>query len=232
MESIEVKGKRLKLKGFLCPFGGLGVLVCFMLCAFSFQPAKAQTFDEWFAQGKTQIKYLIQQISALSACESDLKQGYHIVSGELNSIKNFTGSEYSLHQGYYNSLSQVNPLVKKSTDLTTIQSEQQSIISQFNAISNLTGLSAAEQTYIQNVAQNLMSECNKDLGELQAVLTPGKLVMSDDERIKRINKVTASIKDKYVFTCSFCTQVRVLSVQRGNDSNTNSTLQKLYGINP
>ena len=232
MESIKVKGKRLKLKGFLSPFRGLGLLLCFMLCAFSFQPAKAQTFDEWFAQGKTQVKYLIQQISALSACESSLKQGYHIVSGELSSIKNFSGSEYSLHQGYYNLLSQVNPLVKNSTDMKLIQSEQQSIIRQFNAISNLSALSAAEQAYIQNVAQNLMSECNKDLEELQAVLTPGKLVMSDDERIKRINKVTASIKDKYVFTCSFCTQVRVLGLQRGNDTNSNGTLQKLYGINP
>jgi hypothetical protein len=228
MESIKVKAERRKVKGFLTT----GVAWCFMLCAFSFQPAKAQSFDEWFAQGKTQVKYLIQQISALSACESSLKQGYHIVSGELSSIKNFSGSEYSLHQDYYNSLSQVNPLVKNSTDMTAIQSEQQSIISQFNAINNLSGLSEAEQAYIQNVAQNLMSECNKDLEELQAVLTPGKLVMPDDERIKRINKVTASIKDKYVFSCSFCTKVRVLALQRINDNNSTSTLQKLYGINP
>jgi hypothetical protein len=228
MESIEVKAERRKVKGFLTT----GVAWCFMLCAFSFQPAKAQSFDEWFAQGKTQVKYLMQQIAALSTCESSLTQGYHIVSGELSSIKNFSGSEYSLHQGYYNSLSQVNPLVKNSTDMTAIQSEQQSIISQFNAINNLSGLSAAEQAYVQNVAQNLMSECNKDLEELQAVLTPGKLVMPDDDRIKRINKVTASIKDKYVFSCSFCTKVRVLAVQRVNDSNSTSTLQKLYGINP
>jgi hypothetical protein len=228
MESIKVTAKRRKVRGFLTT----GVAWCFMLCAFSFQPAKAQSFDEWFAQGKTQVKYLIQQIAALSTCESSLKQGYHIVSGELSSIKNFSGSEYSLHQGYYNSLSQVNPLVKKSTDMTAIQSEQESMISQFNSINNLSGLSAAEQAYIQNVAQNLMSECNKDLEELQAVLTPGKLVMPDDERVKRINKVTASIKDKYVFSCSFCTKVRVLALQRVNDSNSNSTLQKLYGINP
>jgi len=219
-----------KVKALLSPFRGLGLLL--LLLTASANTTKAQSFDEWFSQGKTQVKYLIQQISALSTCESSLKQGYHIVSGELSSIKNFSGNEYSLHQGYYNSLSQVNPLVKNSTDMTAIQYEQQTIISQFNAISNLSGLSAAEQTYIQNVAQNLMSECNKDLEELQTVLTPGKLAMSDDERIKRINKVTASIKDKYVFSCSFCTKVRVLAVQRVNDSNSNSRLQKLYGINP
>ena len=220
----------IKVKALLSPIRGLGLL--FLLLTVSATITKAQSFDEWFSQGKTQVKYLIQQISALNACESSLKQGYHIVSGELSSIKNFSGSEYSLHQGYYNSLSQVNPLVKNSTDMKLIQSEQQSIIRQFNAISNLSGLSAAEQAYIQNVAQNLMAECNKDLEELQTVLTPGKLIMSDDERIKRINKVTASIKDKYVFTCSFCTQVRVLTLQRSNESNSNGILQKLYGINP
>jgi len=232
MELNNEKPERLKVKGFLSPFRGLGLLLCFMFCAFSFQPAKAQTFDEWFAQSKTQIKYLIQQISALYTCERDLKQGYHIVTSELSSIRNFTGGEYGLHQRYYNSLSHVNPLVKNSTDMAAIQSEQQSIINQFNAINDLSGLSAAEQAYIQNIAQNIMAECNIDMEELQMVLTPGKLVMSDDERIKRINKITASIKDKYVFTSSFCTQVRVLVVQRGSDGNTNGTLQKLYGINP
>jgi len=219
-----------RLKTLLSPFKGLGLLL--LLLTASATTTKAQTFADWFEQGKTLIKNLEQQIAALNACETGIKQGYNIAKSEWGVIGNFKNGELTLHQNYYSSLSQVNPKIKSNTDIATIQSEQQSIIRQFNAISNLSGLSAAEQAYIQNVTQNLMAECNKDLEELQTVLTPGKMVMSDDERIKRINKVTASIKDKYVFTCSFCTQVRVLSLQRGNDTNSNGTLQKLYGINP
>lgn len=227
MESSKVKSERPKLKGIVRV-----TFLTFITLTTFLTNVHAQTFDDWFEQGKTLIKNMEKQIAALNACETGIKQGYNIAKNEWGSISNFKNGELTLHENYYSSLSQVNPLVKNSTDMTTIQSEQQSIISQFNAISSLPGLSATEQTYISSVAQNLMAELGKDLDGLQAVLSPGQLVMSDDQRIKRINKITASIKDKYVFTCTFCTQVRVLAVQKNGDSNSNGTLQKLYGINP
>jgi hypothetical protein len=206
-------------------------LCCFLLCAFTFQIAKAQTFAEWFSQKKTQIKYLTEQIAALNACETSLRQGYNMLHSEWSSIGNFKNGEFGLHQDYYNSLSQVNPQVKSSIDLTTIQSEQQSIISQFNALQHLTDLSASEQTYIGLVQQNVINQCAKDLTDLQTVLTSGNLVMTDDERIKRINQLTAAIKDKYLFTCSFCVQVRLLAIQHNRDNQNIQTLNQLHGIN-
>jgi hypothetical protein len=206
-------------------------LCCFLLCAFNFQLAKAQTFAEWFSQKKTQIKYLTQQIAALNACETPLKQGYNMLYSEWSAIGNFKNGEFGLHQDYYNSLSQVNPLVKSSTDLPTIQAEQQSIISQFNSVQHLSGLSASEQAYIGLVQQNVIDQCAKDLNDLQAVLTSGELVMTDDERIKRIDQLSAAIKDKYLFTCSFCTQVRLMAIQRNQDNQSIQTLNQLYGIN-
>jgi hypothetical protein len=229
MEFSKMKGKRVKARSSLSPFRGLSALL--LLCVLATN-SNAQSFDEWFRQGKTQIKYLTQQIAALAAFESSVKQGYNIAKNEWGAIGNFKDGELNLHQSYYNSLSQVKPVVKNSTDLTTIQSEQQSINSQFNALNGLAGLSAQEQAYIQSVAQNIIAECGKDLDELQTVLTPGGLVMSDDERIKRVSKISTSIKDVYVFTCSFCTQVRLLVAQRNGDSNDASEMGNLYGINP
>jgi hypothetical protein len=224
MESIKRKAERLKLKAFC-------VMFCFGLCAFSFQPAKAQTFAEWFSQGKTQIKYLEQQIAALNAFESQVRQGYQMLKNEWGAIANFKDGELGLHQTYYTSLSNVNPAVKNSTDITTITAEQQSISSQLSNIAGLNGLMPSEQTYIQAVAQNVISECAKDLTDLQTVLTPGQLVMSDDERIQRISKLTTAIKDKYVFTCNFCNQVKILAAQRSQGNNEIQTERSLYGIN-
>jgi hypothetical protein len=206
-------------------------LCCFLLCAFSLQLAKAQTFAEWFSQKKTQIKYLTQQIAALNVCETSLRQGYNMMKSEWGAIGSFKNGEFGLHQDYYNSLSQVNPQVKNSTDLTTIQSEQQSIIRQFNALQHLSGLSLSQQTYIALVQQNVTNQYAKDLNDLQTVLTSGDLVMTDDERIKRINQLTAGIKDKYLFTCSFCTQVRLMAIQRNQDNQNIQTLNHLYEIN-
>jgi len=230
MEYSKVKGKRIKLKGFLSHFRGLGFLL--LLLTATATNSRAQSFDDWFAQGKTLIKDLEQQVLALNACESGIRQGYNMLKNEWGSIKNWKYGEYSLHQGYYNSLSQVNPEVKASTDLPGIQSEEQAIISQFNALNGLNGLSPQEQTYIASVAQNILNELGKDLQELQTVLTPGQLVMSDDERIKRINKVAGTIKDKYLFTCTFCRQVQVLVVQRNGDGNDATEIGNMYGIHP
>jgi hypothetical protein len=191
---------------------------------------KAQTFAEWFSQGKTQIKYLVQQIAALEAFESSTRQGYNMLHSEWTTIGNFKNGEFSLHQSYYTSLSQVNPVVKNSVNVADVQSEQQSIISQFNAIINLNGLTADEQSYVSSVAQNLMAACNADLEELQKVLATGQLQMSDDERIKRINQLTEAIKDKYLFTCHFSAQVKMLALQRTQENDQLQTERGLYGV--
>lgn len=212
------------------PFRGLGG-ICLLLCAFSFQPVHAQSFAEWFSQKKTQIKYLTQQIAALQAYKSSLEQGYGILKSEWGAIGNFKNGEFGLHQDYYQSLSAVNPQVKSSVNLTNIQSEQQSIVSQFNAIQNLNGLQENEQAYISSVRQNIITQCGKDLDDLQTVLTAGELQMTDDERIKRIDQITAAIKDKYVFTCSFANQVRLLALQRNQDDQHTQTLRRYYEVN-
>jgi hypothetical protein len=222
IEGFELKGKRAKVKGLLCS------LVLLLMTATA---THAQTFAEWFQQGKTQIKYLTQQIAALNAFQSSVRQGYQMMKNEWGSISNFKNGEFGLHQDYYSSLSQVNPVVRKSTDITSMEAEQQSIISQFNATSGLTGLSVSEQNYINSVGQQVMAECAKDLTDLQTVLTSGQLVMSDDERIIRINQLAAAIKDKYLFACNFTMHVRLLAIQRNQDNNEAQTLNNLYGIN-
>ncbi len=192
---------------------------------------QAQSFAEWFNQKKTQIKYLTQQIAALQACRTSLEQGYAMMKSEWGAIGNFKNGEFGLHQDYYNSLLAVNPRVKSSVNLSTIQAEQQSIVSQFNAIKNLNGLQADELAYINSVRQNIIDQCSKDLDDLQAVLSAGELQMTDDERIQRINQITAAIKDKYVFTCSFVNQVRLLAMQRNKDDQNTQTLRRYYETN-
>jgi hypothetical protein len=206
------------------------LLLCVAFSVLCCRQANAQTFAEWFLQGKTQVKYLTQQIAALTAFENSMRQGYNILNGEWTTISNFKNGEFSLHQSYYTSLSQVNPVVTNSAGLTSIQTEQQSIISQFNAINNLSGLTADEQKYVSLVAQNLMNACNADLDELNKVLTAGQLQMSDDERIKQVNQLTEALKDKYLLTCHLTAQVKMLALQRTQQNNQLQVERRFYGI--
>lgn len=213
------------------PFRGLGGL-CFLLFAFCFQPAKAQSFSfsDLFGQGAKDIKNMEAQIAALNAFETSVRQGYNMLHSEWTAIGNWKNGEFNLHQSYYTSLSNVNPVVKSSINMPTVQSQQQSIIAQLNSITNVNGLTPNEQSYVGAVSQNIISQCNTDLAELQKVMSNGQLTMSDDERIQRINQLSADIQDKYLFTCHFTTQVKLLAANRLQESNEVQAERSLYDI--
>jgi hypothetical protein len=213
--------------------GRVWVGLCFGLSVLCFQPVKAQSFSfsDLFGQGEKDIKNMEAQIAALNAFETSVRQGYNMLHSEWTAIGNWKNDEFNLHQSYYTSLSTVSPVVKDSVNLSTIQSEQQSIISQFNGANYVNGLTANEQSYVNDVAQSVITQCNSDLDELQKVLTSGTLQMSDDERIKRINQLTTSIQDKYLFTCHFTAQVKLLALSRTQETDQIQTERSIYGIN-
>lgn len=216
MESIKLKT--------ICAVSCLLVLIA--------TEGKAQSFSfsDLFGQGSKELKNMLQQIAALNAFETSVRQGYNMLHSEWSAIGNWKNGEFNLHQSYYTSLSNVNHVVKNSTDLASIQSQQQSIISQLNSINNVQGLSANEQSYVNAVAQNVISQCNNDLEELQKVLNPGQLTLSDDERIKRISQLTRRLQDKYLFTCNFTAQVKLLALSRIQENDQLQTERGLYGI--
>lgn len=205
----------------------LKLIALLLLCAAG-AGAQSFSFSDLIGQGGKDIKNMQAQLTALIALEKSTRQCYAMLKGEWSLIANWKNGELSLHQGYYTSLTRVNPEVKASTDLNSVQTEQQSIVSQFSSIQNLPGLSANEQNYVQAVNQAVLAELNKNLSDLQSVTTSGKLIMSDDERIQRVRRLTTAIKEAYLFTCNFCHNVKVLAAQRSQENNEVQTFNNVY----
>lgn len=206
-------------------------LCCFLLCAFSFQLTQAQTFAEWFSQKKTQIKYLTQQIAALEQYGSYVKKGYQIAQGGWDGIGNSVKGEFDLHSAYYSSLKQVNPAIKNDPKADIIITYAQLIPQQFDHLGGLTALDGDTRGYIGRVKTAVLTETDKDIADLQMVMTDGKAQLTDDERIKRLDAIYERVRDKLVFSGSFCNDVRVLIIQRNNSLNEINTLKGIYGIN-
>jgi superfamily I DNA and/or RNA helicase len=104
------------------------------------------------------------------------------------------------------------------------------IPTRFARLKNLKGLDDDSRSYLANVGEKVLDECNKDLSELQLVMTDGTVQMTDDERFKRLDEIYAGMKDKYAFTLSFCTEVRTLLLQKQQELNDINTLKRLNGI--
>lgn len=103
----------------------LFTLILFAL--FSLTP-KAQTLAEWFQQGGTQKKYLLQQIAALQVYIGDVQKGYSIAKQGLNTISDIKNDEFNLHKDYFNSLKIVNPKIKNYSKVADISVLQVNII--------------------------------------------------------------------------------------------------------
>jgi len=206
-------------------------IIGFLLLVSCSLQAPAQTFAEWFRQNDTRKKYLVQQLVALQAYAGYLRKGYEIASEGITTVKNIRNGEFSLHQGFFNSLKSVNPQLKNSMKTGEIIAYQMEIIKLFSALNQMGGFSDQERSYIRKVKTKVLDEGGKELEMLLMVITTGGLEMSDDERIERINQIHLSMKNKYAFAQSFVSDASLLIRGRANERNSINQLKNLYEPN-
>jgi hypothetical protein len=64
---------------------------------------------------------------------------------------------------------------------------------------------------------------------MELVITPGKLQLTDAERLDRLDRLIMAMKDKYAFTLSLTGKCRKLALARMAQLNEQDQLKKLYG---
>jgi hypothetical protein len=200
-----------------------------LISAFTSAHAQGFSFSDLFGQANKQKQYYMQQIAAYEAFESELKMGYNVLKHGLNGIAAINTAELNAHNAYYTSLKQPGTVVKNSTQVQDILTWQMDITTSFSQPFN--GLTSDEQSYISVVETNLLQACSADLTDLQNLLAYGTLQMTDDERLKRLNKIHSDMQDKYQFSQSFAGSVRLLALQRQQGANDTQTLKSLYETN-
>jgi hypothetical protein len=193
--------------------------------------AKAQTFAEWFAQKKTQKQYLFQQIVALQVFSGYLKQGYQIATKGMSSISGSLKTENGLHTTYYSRMKSVDPVIKKNQMVKDIIAWQQDILVRLQDITQISGLTADEKSYLGNVRAAVLKDCDQQLNTLQNVITDGKMEMGDAERIGLLTKIHTAMMDNYRFASGFSAQAKIYAAQKQQGLNEAATEKQLYGIN-
>lgn len=208
------------------------MVLCGLLLASGFK-LSAQSFSfsfgDLFGQAGKQKKNYEAQLLALQSFESELKQGYNVIKNGLSGIRDINTSELNAHSAYYQSLKQPSAAVKNNTQVQDILNWQTEIVSSFSQTFN--GLSDDERQYIASVRNGVLQECNADLTDLQNLSSTGQLQMTDDERLKRLNRIHSAMLDKYRFARSFCNSVKLLAAQRQQETNETRTLKSIYETN-
>lgn len=179
-----------------------------------------------------QLLLNVEKLSQLKNILADMKQGYQIVNNGYNAVKSISQGNFSLHEVFLDGLLIVNPEIKKYRRVADIISYQKDILSEyknaFNRFKASGSFNPQEINYLATVYTQLFSQSLNNLDELAAVITSSTLRMSDDERLKAIDRIFEDTQDKLSFLRHFNQQASILNIQRNREKTSISTLQRLH----
>lgn len=181
-----------------------------------------------------QLLLNIEKLTQFKAILSDMKKGYQIYQQGYSSISNLSKGNFNLHHIYLTGLMSVNPAVRNNPRVNQIISQQQDIIREYKRYASLFRQSGTfslkELDYITNVYNQLVKQSDANIDDLASVTTAGQLRMSDDDRLRGIDRIYSSSSDQLQFLRSFNRQAVMLSLHRSKDLNDTRLLKRLYSL--
>jgi flagellar motility protein MotE (MotC chaperone) len=206
----------------------------FLFISLTIMQAKAQIPGGIFSQQAKKEKLLTAQIAELNIQNYLLGRGYHIKDSGLTTVHAFKDQSFELHANYFTSLEQVNPEVAKNAKVAEIYNLQKRMTGTFKKELDWQQrehqLSQKEMAYFGQVYNHLLAESQKDLNELTDLLTKGKLQLTDQQRLARVDQLYSGMKDKNSFAGYFTGKCRKLAMSRKQGSKEKLEVKKLYGI--
>jgi hypothetical protein len=191
-----------------------------LVVSFTTVPVHGQRLNEWVKQKKTQKAYLIQQIAALKVYLKYLKDGYKIVRKGMALVGDIKEGNFNSHKEYFASLRNVNRVVSFSPNASRIvylQSLTVRLVNKLQSDLETSGLAEEEIKYLKSVCDNILVVSEHHTEELETLLTDGKLVLKDDERLARLDNLHKGVLNCFTFTKTLSDDTRMLVLQREID---------------
>ena len=191
-------------------------------------PAFGQT------QEATQLLLNYEKLKQLEEILDNMYKGYKILSQGYNRIRDIAEGNYKLHQVFLDGLFAVNPAVRNYKRIPMIISYQALLMTEYKRaykrFSDDPNLTTQEIQYLESVCAYLVKQSVKNLEELTMIVTASKLRMSDDERMKAIDRIFFDMENKLSFLRYFNNSTQLLAIQRAKENGDVMTTQKLYEV--
>lgn len=167
-------------------------------CCLIIQSSFAQSFfSDLFGQDGKQKKNLLEQLAALKVYDDYLQKGYSIVKKGTGAIGDFKSGDLLQFQHHFDSLKMVSSRIKNYSGLQQIISINQKVISRYHLVTTKikasNSFSVAELKDYQATCSNFSGAMSSCISDLDMIVTDGKLQLTDDERIRAIDKIQVRI---------------------------------------
>jgi len=176
-----------------------------------------------------------EKLQSLEEILDNMYTGYKILDKGYTKIKNISAGNYSLHQLFLDGLMAVNPTVRNYKRIPFIISYQKLLLEEYkrayNRFKNDPHFTPKEIQYLFNVYSFLIQASARNLDDLIMIITATKLRMTDDERMRAIDRIFYDLESKLTFIRSFNNSTQMLAIQRARSANDAHTMRQLYGVN-
>lgn len=178
-----------------------------------------------------QLLLNVQKLEQFRGIYSNMLSGYQILTQGYNGIRDLSQGNFSLHKVFMDGLSEVNPNISNYRRVEEIIRFQAFILqtykSAFNSFKNAGLYRTEELDYLMAVYQNLFKLSLRNLDEVIMIVTSGNLTMSDEQRLKAIDRIHAESDSMFKFLVTFNNQIKVLGLMRQKDKNAIATLEEM-----
>lgn len=190
-----------------------------------------------YAQGAEAQQLIInwEKLNQLRQILDNMYWGYKVLDKGYTTIKKISEGNYTLHQLFFDGLMAVNPAVRNYKRIPFIIDYQKLLLKEYQRAYNRfrqdPGFKPEELEYLANVYKFLFKASLQNIDELIMVITATKLRMTDDERMRAIDRIFFDMENKVVFLRTFNNSTQLLAIQRARSRNDVKTMQQLYRSN-
>lgn len=185
-------------------------------------------------QEASQLLLNYEKLKQLEEILDNMYKGYKILSQGYDRIKGIAEGNYKLHQVFLDALLAVNPAVRDYKRIPMIieyqallMKEYKKAYKRFRDDANFT---ASELRYLESVYTHLVKESVRNLDELAMIVTASKLRMTDEERLKAIDRIFLEMESKLSFLRYFNNSTQMLAMQRAREKSDVNAIQSLYEL--
>ena len=176
----------------------------------------------------------VEKLRQLEEILDNMYKGYKILTDGYNRVKNIAEGNYKLHHVFLDGLFAVNPSIRNYKKVPGIIHYQQILLSEYKRayqrFKNDPNFSDEELRYLGSVYGYLVKQSLKNIEELTMIITAAKVRMSDDERLKAIDRIYIDIEDKVSFLRYFNNSTSMLALQRTREAGDVNASMKLNDI--
>jgi preprotein translocase subunit YajC len=188
------------------------------------------------AQEAAQLLLNVEKLRQLEEILDNMYKGYKILTKGYNTVKDIAEGNFNIHKVFLDGLYAVSPVVRDYKRIPYIIRYQQLLAREaghaYNTFRHDPSLTAREIRYLENVYEYLLKQSLRNLDELLMIVTASRLRMSDEERLRSVDRIYEDLLDKVSFLKAFNGSTRVLVMERAKERHQVNALQNLYDLTP